>query len=423
MKKMPLFVRYSLISLLFGAVGVVGCGSDDDDSGSGKNGTGGNFAIGPGLGGAGNDGPRDGGSVDLTDEQVRNILNGQCTGWSAEGENLPAVVQLVVDVSRSMRDPAPGSNRSKWAVTRDALHEAIDQLPASVSVGLLLYPNRGIGQYNSTPRDISACVNVDEMIPIAPLGQPGSNHRQALADAFEDATIENYTPTHDAYGHALNDPDNGLLAYQANASKFMILITDGAPTLSQSCVNPSGGGGVADAPTQPIIDDVEAAYEDHGIRTFLIGSPGSEESSESGTDMRPWLSRAAQVGGTASPGCDVDGPDFCHMDMTQEPDFAAALSQGLAAIAGQIIDSCTFAIPDPPAGETIDLFRTNVVVTWGDGKSTLIKADDIGDCTVGWRADGTNELTLCPETCNAVKADGGARLHLAFGCAEHDIIR
>lgn len=422
MKKMPLFVRYSLISLLLGAASVVGCGSDDDDgSASGSGNSGGGLGVGPG--GAGSNRTRDGGSVELTDDQVRDILNAQCTGWSAEGENLPAVLQLVVDVSRSMREGAPGSNRSKWAVTRDALEDAIAQLPASVSVGLLLYPNRGIGQYDSTEREVSACVDTDAMIPIAPLGQAGSDHRQSLTEAFEDATIDNYTPTHDAYAHALNDADNGLLAYQANASKFMLLITDGAPTLSQSCVDPGGGGGVSDAPTQPIIDDIEAAFDDHGVRTFLIGSPGSEESFESGTDMRPWLSRAALAGGTATSGCDEDGPVFCHMDMTEEPDFAAALSQGLASIAGQIIDSCTFAMPDPPAGETIDPTLTNVIITWGDGKSSLILGDDIGDCTVGWQADGTNELTLCPETCDAVKADSGARLHLAFGCSEGNIIR
>lgn len=422
MKKMPSFLRYSLISLLLGAVSVVGCGSDDDDgSGPGGDGAGG-FSLGPG-GGPGSARVRDGGSVELNEEEVRDILNAQCTGWSAEGENLPAVLQLVVDVSRSMRERAPGSDRSKWAVTRDALEDAIAQLPPSVAVGLLLYPNRGIRQYGSTEQEVSACVDTDAMIPIAPLGQSGSNHRQSLAEAFEDATIENYTPTHDAYAHALNDTNNGLLAYQGNASKFMLLITDGAPTLSQSCVNPGGGNGVSDAPTQPIIDDIEAAFDDHGVRTFLIGSPGSEESSESGTDMRPWLSQAALAGGTATSGCDADGPDFCHMDMTEEPDFGAALSQGLASIAGQIIDSCTFALPDPPAGETIDPKLTNVIITWGDGKSSLILGDDIGDCTVGWQADGTRELTLCPETCDSVKADNGARLHLAFGCSEDTIIR
>lgn len=422
MKKMPRFVRYSLISLVLGAVGVVGCGSDDDDGSSGgNNGTGGS-GIDTGSGGDGGSGRiRDGGSVDLTDQQVSDILNAQCTGWSGEGENLPAILQLVVDVSGSMDEDAPGSNNeSKWDVTREALENAIAGLPPSVAVGLLLYPNQNT-QRNSSPGDTEDCVNTDEMISIAQLGEAGSDHRGSLADAFADANVRAFTPTHDAYTYAL---ENSLLPYQANASKFMLIITDGAPTLSFGCVDPNPGtNGVEDAPTQPIIDDIEAAFEDHGIRTFLIGSPGSEESTESGTDMRPWLSEAALLGGTASSDCDEDGPNFCHMDMTQEPDFAEALSEGLASIAGQIIDSCTFAFPDPPEGETIDPTLTNVIITWGDGQSTLILGDDVGDCTVGWQAGGTEELTLCPETCDAVKADGGARLHLAFGCGEDLVVR
>jgi hypothetical protein len=103
----------------------------------------------------------------------------------------------------------------------------------------------------------------------------------------------------------------------------MLLITDGAPTMRETCIAPLDG--VKDMPTDVIIEDIAAAF-DEGILTFLIGSPGSEQSSQSDTaDMRPWLSRAAKAGGTAAEGCDSEGPNFCHMDMTVQPDFAVAL--------------------------------------------------------------------------------------------------
>ncbi len=359
----------------------------------------------------------DGGTVDLTPEEADKITNAACTGWAAEGESIPAVLQFVVDTSLSMDDPAPGSQgQSKWEVTRDALSEAIDDLPASVAVGLLFYPNVPSHGRSLEPKDVSDCIGVDDLIEVAPLLGPGSEQRSRLAQGLDDAEPEWYTPTHDAYDYALNA---GLLPYQSVARKFMLLITDGAPTMSQNCVAPSNG--VRDMPTDVIIDDIAAAY-DAGVGTFIIGAPGSEQSSESNSDMRPWLSEAAQEGGTASAGCQIDGPNFCHLDMTQEENFGEALRAGLASIAGQVVDSCTFQIPEPPPGMTVDANKTNVVVHRGNGTISLILPDTIGECDEGWQFNGDGNIELCPGSCDEIKLDAQASLSLAFGCAIGDII-
>jgi len=356
----------------------------------------------------------EGGKVDLTSEQIQDIEQASCTGWSAEGENLPATLELVVDVSFSMTEQAPGTNQSKWEVTHDALRDAVDALPASVAVGVLYYPNMDV-QLSATSQPIDACVNIDEMVPIQQLGEADSQQRNAIQRSLDDAQTAGYTPTHDAYQYALNE---GLIPYVGSGDqKFMLLITDGAPTMSEGCNSGDATQGqVLDMPTQPIIDEVTAARA-QGIRTFVIGSPGSEESSEeTGGDMRPWLSRAATEGGTASAGCAVDGPNFCHMDMTQEEDFGAALRQGLANIAGQVVDTCTFAVPEPPNGETIDPTLTNLVVTWGSGSASLFLPDNVGACDVGWTFNEDGLVELCPTTCNEVKLDEGATVQLTFGC-------
>jgi hypothetical protein len=356
----------------------------------------------------------EGGKVDLTSEQIQDLEQASCTGWSAEGENLPATLELVVDVSYSMTEQAPGTNQSKWEVTHDALREAVQDLPASVAVGVLYYPNQDV-QLSPTTQPIDACVNVDEMVPIQQLGEADSQQRNAILRSLDDAQTAGYTPTHDAYQYALNQ---GLVPYTGSGNqKFMLLITDGAPTMSEGCTSGDATDGqVLDMPTQPIIDEVIAARA-QGIRTFVIGSPGSEESAEeTGGDMRPWLSRAATEGGTASAGCAVDGPNFCHMDMTQEEDFGAALREGLANIAGQVVDTCTFEIPEPPNGETIDPTLTNLVVTWGSGSASLFLPDNVGGCEVGWTFNDDGLVELCPTTCNEVKLDAGATVRLTFGC-------
>jgi hypothetical protein len=102
------------------------------------------------------------------------------------------------------------------------------------------------------------------------------------------------------------------------------------------------------------------------------------------------------------------------MDMTTEPDFAAALKAGLARVVGQITP-CTFTFADPPAGETIDANNINVIIN-SAGQSSLVVRDDMGTCTQGWQLTADNEILLCPDTCSQVKSDSGASVDVVFGC-------
>ncbi len=411
-----------LVSLVFLSTLMAACGSDDgDDEGLGSGAANGSGASGGSspidLGGSGGTtgipGSHDGGTVPLTPEQITDIEDGACAGWSTEGENLPAVLELVVDVSGSMDRQAPGSNESKWTITREALGTAIDDLPASTAVGVLYYPNMDTSE-GSQPRDVSECVNVDEMVPIDLLGATGSAQRDLIAMSLQDANAAGGTPTHDAYQYAL---ENGITPFVSSASKFMLLITDGQPTFSLECV----GTGMTSDPVneQPIVDEIAGAFA-AGIRTFVIGSPGSEENVSTGDDARPWLSRAATEGGTATPGCSDNGPNFCHFDMTQAADFSAALREGLGQIVGQI-NSCTYVIPPPPAGEQIDLSQVNLILSFGSGDSELILPDNTGDCSEGWQLNEEQQIVLCEATCNRVSMDMQARVELLFGCASGEV--
>lgn len=350
----------------------------------------------------------DGRSIPLSAEELEALRNDACTGWRAEAEPDVAALQLVVDTSGSMGRDAPGSNRSKWAITRDALQEAIDGLPASTSIGMLFYPDRGNVSSSNQPRDPDVCVNTDGAIPMDLLGQANSMHRERINRALSRIDPEGGTPTHDAYRFALQS----VLDDPPQAALFMLVITDGQPTYSQGCV---GTGRIEDpVDEQPIIDEIAGANAD-GIGTFVIGSPGSEDNAATGDDARPWLSEAATEGGTAADGCSNSGPNFCHFDMTEEPDFGAALSDALANIAGQIVQ-CTYDLPPAPDGQTIDTGLVNVIYESSD-EAALITRNTSDTCDVGWDyGDGESQIVLCPDTCNAIKADPQSRVELLFGC-------
>jgi len=423
----------------FGQVGAiallgVACGSTQKDpAGSGgalaSTGGSGNTATGGagGNGGAGGVDPyRDVGLVPF--DQATEITEA-CTGRVWEPETRPVILEMVIDVSTSMLDQPPnaasGDSRNKWEMTRDALIKSLDRLPAAAWLGLTFYPNK------TTPIHVTGdpndeCMDGSADLPIKELGNKLSQTRTDIVNRLNAITIpENAgTPTHDAYqrglaavGDLLSQPPDPKLA---TAPKYVLLITDGQPTFALGCM----GYGVAERPVdpEPIITEIGNAYTSSQIETFVIGSPGSEGLLliDGGTDARPWLSRAAAAGNTASyqPGCSDAAEPYCHFDMTKAADFGSALGKTLQDIAGAIAP-CDYAVTPPDEGLSIDPGLVNVVYT--DGTTTqeyAVVARQTSDCVLGWRyTDSTGRtIQICGTTCEYIGNDPFARMEILFGC-------
>jgi hypothetical protein len=314
------------------------------------------------------------------------------------------IVELVVDTSASMDQMAPGTNVTKWEVTRDVLQSLIDSLPASLAMGLLLYPNRTDLPMSDTPSDVSACVDTDASIPIAPLGAVTSLQRSEIEYILRNASPGGGTPTYDAYSLAVEALDAAALP----GLPLAVLITDGEPTYAPGCV----GSPPDPVSPQPIIDAI-AETRASGIRTYVIGSPGSETSASG--DARSWLSQAALAGDTATDGCAADGPSYCHVDLTQSVDLGADLRRALAEIAAQ--GSCSFGVADAPAGRTLDPATTSVTLTTGNGQAETLVRSTTSACQQGWSYDAEQtRITLCSETCARVEDDPDARINVSIAC-------
>lgn len=404
------------LAILFSGTGA--CGNGDEDSSSRTGDGDGTDSIDLGDGDGDGDSlasPDDkGGTRPITAEEAEELENGACAGWSAEPEPLPSSIMLVVDISSSMnsRTDATGG-RTKWEVTREALEGAVDDLPPTVTVGMVMYPNKNTEAVRDANfKDASSCVNTDEIVPFGVLGQAGSDHRQRIDEMFQSATLHSSTPTHDAYATALEVVRDANLP---GNETFMLLITDGQPTLSQGCIGEPDLTPSRDP--QPIIDEIADAADD-GIKTFIIGSPGSEENVGSGEDARYWLSEAAEAGGTSLGGdCSHSGVPYCHFDMVEEDDFSAALRGALAAIAGQVV-SCEYPLPEPPPNQDLDLANINIVMTApGGDEATLVLRDSAGSsCDEGWYLSGDQEVVMCEQTCDQLLSMTGSSIEVHFGC-------
>ena len=317
-----------------------------------------------------------------------------CVGQEAGTELAPALLELLVDTSLSMDQDAPGSNRSKWVETRRVLLEGIDLMPSTTSLGVVFYPD--------VEANAPTCFDREADVPVELLGAGNSPQRNQIRQAFQAESPRGSTPTHDAYRYAL-----GELGAVANlGQRFLVLITDGTPTYALDC---QGSGTPQDpADPAPLVPEAATALG-RGIKTFVIGSPGSE-------GARSSLSQMAEAGGTATPGCSHNGqPRYCHFDMTEEADFAVSLRDALASISGLAL-SCSYDIPSPPNGGLLDPSKVNVLFTPPGGEQELIGQSAPGTCTDGWQYSANqSQVLLCGQTCDRVKASNG-RLALEFGC-------
>lgn len=330
-------------------------------------------------------------------QDVRGYFEGQaCAGQVAGAEAAPSVLQLLVDTSGSMNENAPGARQSKWNVTRRAVLSAVGSMPEDTSVGVVFYPN--------VPGALARpCIERETAVAIAELEGNGSQQRQRIQRAFTQQRPAGGTPTHDAYEYALAD----MAESSASGSRYMVVITDGVPTYSLGCEGTGNANDPVDS--SPLIEAARAATS-RGVRTFVIGSPGSEGARDS-------LSRWAEAGGTAPAGCSHDGPDYCHFDMTEERDLGAGLINALGIISGVAL-GCRYAVPPAPDGAMLDPGRVNVLFKEPGSAEELIGQSLDADCQEGWRyADGQATIRLCSSTCERVQASEEGSLTLQFGCA------
>jgi hypothetical protein len=401
--------------VVFGSGGSGSITTSGTGSSSGTDGSGGGSTVGT-L-------PPSEGGVRQVDPQVPTDLAADaCSGWTTELESLPAILEFVLDSSLSMAERKQGNNwvtnggsgQSKWEICRDSVKQCLDGLSPSVAVGEVFFPNHAIAGNYTSPQSPTVCFDPSNAVPIGILGSTASPQRAALAGALDGVQAAGNTPTWEAYYYAVTQMQIARQTFEGQP--YVVLMTDGIPTYGQSCVGSGREDGLV--PTQPIVDLITAAWG-VGIKTFVIGSPGSENGANK-TDSRGWLSRAAREGHTDTPGCSDSGPNYCHMDMSQSPDFSATLRAGLGVISSQL-GNCEYAMPSSPSpDQVVDVSKLNVFVT-NDSGTYLVMPSTQADCTEGWQIVDGN-IKLCPASCDRAQADFSAHVQILAGCSTPEVI-
>jgi hypothetical protein len=87
--------------------------------------------------------------------------------------------------------------------------------------------------------------------------------------------------------------------------------------------------------------------------------------------------------------------------------------------------ACGFAIPIPSSGRAVDLDKVAVSYEPGDGGPVRVfgQVVDPGDCQLDAFLVDQSGIQLCPEACDAIRADPGAAVDVLFTCESTVIVR
>ncbi len=375
-----------------------GGGTSGGSGGAGGEGLGGSF------GGFGGEAGRAGGSGSGSAG-----AGGECEGVHVNGTRIPANMLFLVDRSGSMSCNLPPTQTSaecevarkakdvskptKWPEAKKALTSALAALKTQgdVRVGLNVFP-RADGA-------LQCSVASDPDVGIEPLTDSHLAGIEAFLGGVSVTTQQGKTPLAGAtilgYRH-LHQERTDL-----DGPKFVVLLTDGAETCDESA---TGIGALVGH----WVDDAASV----GIRTYVIGVPGSEPA-------RAVLSEIAFRGQTgASTSCTHGGADpeagDCHFDLTRTTaaDLSAQLEASLAKIRESIV-SCEFELPDPPQGKEFALDEVNVSVA-----GVTYAPTPTGNCATetGWQySPDKKKILLCGAACvNA--SDPDAEIDIQLFC-------
>lgn len=382
-----------LFSMLATVASAVACGADDGNGSNtltgGKTGKGGSIGV---TGGNGGTLIVTGGSSSGGTGNVGGALDPDAACASTSRESSKAVVALLfmVDVSGSMyctvpepdpddpctghtSNPDQGAPSYRWNELAPAMKSFFSS-PASAGMWA------GIDFFSG---DISCNAREYEDLEAEIAELPGA--AAAINAAIDDQDPSGQTPTVPSLTGAVAHARDWQEAHPDHAV-VIVYATDGYPMGCGSGNNVNNAAQIA-----------EDAYGD-GIRTYVLGvGPNLDD-----------LDRIAESGGTT---------DAFHID-TNSANVAAELTAAFNEIRTDVAVECTYNLPDPPAGQTLDLMRVNVTYTGSSGTEEVLGYNGEANCTTGWQYTNNNtQIVLCGNTCDKVKADTRAKIDVAFGCA------
>ncbi len=355
-----------------------------------------------------------------TDPGMGNGPDGSCASTSASAEQTvvtkttttqsPVALFLVEDRSGSMNDTPKGASQTKWTQVTNALNAFVtDPKSNNLDVALGFFPI-----------DSGQCDGTNYNMPTVPMGHlPSQPQATAIANAISSNApgrggggFGNPGATGTPIEGALRGGENYCMVYQAQNPQekcVVVLMTDGAPN-----------GCAMDSATLSGI--AAAAYMQSQVLTFAIGMDGADFT------LLDAIATAGHSSCGTTPSCNVANGTTSFNDALDM--IRTTVVQTMMVVEKTKL-ACTYDIPPPQNGQTLDRNKVNVQITNNGSVQQIGQVPDAAACAMygnaGWYYDDpTNpkSVNFCPSTCGSVETpDGGLpvgttppRVDVLFGC-------
>jgi hypothetical protein len=358
----------------------------------------------------------------------------ECKAQTSVTEASPPIIEFQVDITSSMNNKyPPTTGQSRWVQIQSALTSALSTLATNHPdwIVALSFFAKPIG---------AGCYSPRQSVDFAPLAQ----NIGTINNSINSTQPNGYTPTYAAWSFAFDQITTFGLNY-AGSNKYIVLLTDGVPTVEQDgCTLGSGNNGacpsncVSGANFQKQIDLIVP----NNVKTFFVAIPGAEDPQGADFDPLYMLSLASQAGGTANgcspvPGalqtncnnpnggttCLASRGTYCCVDLTQASNLTAELETAITTnIVSSVKPSCSFKVPQSKDAIWVDIQHTRVDYTASTGAAPLtLTASSSATCSDGDfyynDPNQVTELLLCPQMCEILQANPTGQLNVTFECS------
>jgi hypothetical protein len=335
------------------------------------------------------------------------VPSGPCGSQVIPAISNPPNLSFIIDHSGSMGEELAGSGLSKYENARIALSHVLQAIGHRVNYGATIFPGLA---------GVTGCEAGDDLMQVEAGDPPSFAQQNKLGPRLKDllgrlsiANVDGGTPAAATLTKALET----LSALQGQT--YVILVTDGAPNCNEglscnaaACIPNIEGltAGGLDCSTgvnccAPTTENPHAklscvdadaslqavqALSDAGIRTFVVGMPGSEP-------YEDLLDAMADAGGTARTG----SPKYFSVGDTD------ALEQALKGIAASVAISCQIPLDyEPPDADFVNVYF--------DGKLLPYDAE------TGWEWTDDGDVAIRGTACEQLSAGDVLEVQILAGC-------
>lgn len=375
-----------------GGGGTSGFGGGASGGFGGSAGSGGSAAGGTGTGGAAAGGS--GGGLVIDSGSDADDPDAACTTVSQQASTPSVDIVWVVDRSGSMSDEI---DKIETNINTSFVPTITN---STIDWRVLFFTKRGTA-------DLEVCVAPPLAGPSCADNPPSFLHLDCDVQSSNSLTLLRNAWTGGGPACPGQRWDNKV---RFDSTKVFVVVTDDAPSFFD--VLAQGFDDWATGQAQPAgIFGTKAArkYVFHGIIGMDPTNPAVACTSATNQAVAPGLEyqKLAQwTGGIVRSICEDDWSDIF-----------TTIGEG---IVNRL--SCDYAVPQPPAGQTIDPNEVNVAFTPGGSTTPVdVLQDNNFACDAGangwqWNANKTRIL-LCGQACADATADTAAKLDIVFGCA------